>query len=438
MPAGDFEKMQYAIAYGADAVYLGIPRYSLRARENGFDKDSVLAAIAYAHARNKKVYLTANILPHNGKVEPFIEYVNELLDQCRPDAWIMSDPGIISHMRERHPEQVIHLSVQANTVNYASARFWEKLGVSRIILSRELSIKEIARIKQECTGLELESFVHGAICVAYSGRCLLSSYLVHRDSNQGVCANSCRWQYRIYEREDLPNPDSGNEKLADDQPRTQQGDPYRPLSGDYYLEESERPGQFMRIDEDENGTYIMNARDLCALQYLEQLRDAGVESFKVEGRSKSLYYVAAIARTYRRAIDDLQAGKLPAEEQWREILGTANRGFFAGFLKGNPGPAAQNYEAGSQMSSRTFNFSAIIRSYDSENGRATIDVRSPIRVGAKLELMMPDKNITFTVEELYGRDEQPAEVIHGGINDCTIKLPCAPGEFGLLREPLDK
>jgi len=185
MPAGDFEKMKYAFAYGADAVYMGIPMFSLRARENGFKRDMVIEAIHYAHNLGKKIYITANILPHNHKVAPFAKYIDQLLEQVQPDAWIMADPGMIMLMRENHPEQEIHLSVQANTVNYATAKFWEKAGIKRIILSRELSIKEIKTIHEYCPDIELEAFVHGAICIAYSGRCLISNYMSYRDSQPG-------------------------------------------------------------------------------------------------------------------------------------------------------------------------------------------------------------------------------------------------------------
>ena len=205
LPAGDFEKMQFAFAFGADAVYLGVPRYSLRARENGFKKNEmVYEAIEYAHRLGKKVYVTANILPHNHKVQPFENYVDRFLQHCQPDAWIMSDPGMIMYMRDKHPEQEIHLSVQANTVNYATAKFWQKVGIKRIILSRELSIKEMIKIKEHCPDLELEAFVHGSICIAYSGRCLISNYMSHRDPNQGTCTNSYRWEYKIYKKEEMP------------------------------------------------------------------------------------------------------------------------------------------------------------------------------------------------------------------------------------------
>ncbi|OQX96361.1 U32 family peptidase, partial [candidate division KSB1 bacterium 4572_119] len=250
LPAGDFEKMRYAFAYGADAVYLGIPRFSLRARENKFRTiDSVIEAINYARNLNKKVYVTANIFPHNRKVQPFADFIDEFLKNCLPDAWIMSDPGMIQLMKEKHPDQVIHLSVQANTVNYATAKFWYKAGVSRVILSRELSINEIKKIKDYCPKLEVEVFVHGAICIAYSGRCLISNYLASRDPNQGTCTNSCRWQYKIYEKSSIQPPATSKIAPHSEKAQTQSGDDYNYLQSDYYLEESERrAGQYMQID----------------------------------------------------------------------------------------------------------------------------------------------------------------------------------------------
>ncbi len=421
LPAGDFRKMKFAYAFGADATYLGIPRFSLRARENGFKKGTESAAIRYAHALGKKVYLTANIIPHNHKVQPFLNYVDQLLSEIQPDAWIMSDPGIIAAMKEKHPEQQIHLSVQANCTNYAAARFWHSMGVDRIILSRELSLKEIKQIREACPEIELEAFVHGSICIAYSGRCLISHYMSGRDPNQGTCSHSCRWEYNIYEKD--------TERLISEK------SDYVPLEGEYYLEETERPGEFMPIDEDENGTYLMNARDLCAIEYLSELRDAGVNSFKVEGRSKSVYYTAVIARAYRRALDDLYQGNPFHPEHLAEARATANRGFIPGFLLGNPGAAAQKYESGRPEES-THRFAGIVHDYDPDRKQMKVEPRNPIRVGMKLELITPERTISFKVEELYNADYEIINVIHGGLHFCWIPYPENPGPFVLLREAL--
>ncbi len=439
MPAGNFEKMKYAYAFGADATYLGIPMFSLRARENGFKRETVIEAIKYAHNLGKKVYLTANILPHNHKVSPFIKYIGQLLEEVQPDAWIMSDPGIIMMMRENFPDQEIHLSVQANTVNYASAKFWEKAGIRRIILSRELTIKEIRQIRDYCPDLELEAFVHGAICIAYSGRCLISNYMSYRDPNQGTCSHSCRWQYKMYKKEEN-QPVSWYDRAIRDgmEPAiTQQGEPYIPPRGDYYLEETDRPGEFMQLDEDENGTYLMNARDLCAIEYLDELREAGVNSFKVEGRNKSVYYAALIARAYRRAIDDLAAGRPFDTENITDVFAAANKGYIAGFLKGNPGRSAQKYD-GTRAEQPVYRFAGIVRDYDDDAGMMKVEPRNPLRPGMRLEMINRNSTKTITVKALYNIKGEPIDVIHGGLHYCYIPVDHAPLPFTLLREKTDE
>jgi len=419
MPAGDFEKMRYAFAFGADAVYLGIPKFSLRARENGFKTlDQVAEAVEYAHTIDKKVYLTANILPHNSKVAGCIEYIGQTLAKCKPDAWIMSDPGLIMLMRQEYPDEVIHISVQANTVNYASAQFWRKMGAERIILSRELTVREIAEIRDAVGDMELEAFVHGAICIAYSGRCLISTYLTGRDPNQGTCTNSCRWQYKIFRKE---TPDKE----------------YVPLTDEFYLEESERPGELLPIDEDENGTYLMNARDLCVIEHLDELHGAGVNSFKVEGRTKSVYYVAMIARAYRRAIDDLKAGRSFDPEILRDIFATSNRSLTTGFIHGDPGPTGQKYDAsGSEASS--YRFTGIVRDYDPTTKTMKVEPRNPIRIGGGYELCSPSEVSRIVVEDLFDDERAPVAQIHGGLHFCWIPVDANPGQFALLRERIDE
>ena len=436
MPAGDFEKLKFVFAFGADAVYAGIPRFSLRARENGFTKESLIEAVHYTHSIGKKIYVTANVIPHNHKVDPFIAYVGRFLSACQPDAWIMSDPGMIMLMQEHYPEQEIHLSVQANTVNYASAKFWEKLGVTRIILSRELSIKEIKVIKEACPNLEIEAFVHGSICIAYSGRCLISNYMSYRDPNQGTCTNSCRWEFKIHEKgdaqaKDLIQIDTNSEELS-----TQHGDDYKLLKGDYYLEETDRPGEFLQIDEDENGTYLMNARDLCGIEYLQEMKDAGVVSFKVEGRSKSTYYAASITRAYRKSIDDMNAGRPFNPENLEDVFSTSNRGFTPGFLMGNPGKNAQKFE-NNRSDKVTHHYTGILRDYNEETKMMKIEPKNPIRPGMALELLTPSDTIEFIVDKVINdKDGKEMEAIHGGPRFCWIPYPKNPGEFVILRERL--
>ena len=419
MPAGNLEKLRFALAFGADAVYLGMPSFSLRARENGFRKlEDVAEAVHYAHGLGKKAYVTANIFPHNSKINPCLKSIGATLKLCQPDAWIMSDPGLIMLMRENHPQAAIHLSVQANTVNHATVTFWQKMGVRRIILSRELNAGEIREIREHCPEVELESFVHGAICIAYSGRCLISSYLVGRDSNQGACTNSCRWPYKVFRK---------------DQPQ----DEHSALTDAFYLEESKRPGAMMPVDEDSNGTYLMNAKDLCLIEHLNALVAAGVHSFKVEGRSKSVYYVAMITRAYRRAIDDLEAGKPFDPQGLREVLATSSRGFTTGFLHGNPGAAALNYDSGLSVS-LLYRFTGIVRAYDPVKKLMQIEPRNPICKGGSYELCLPDKDVVLRVDALYDDKQKPVEAIHGGLHACWVPCNEPPGAFAVLRERLSE
>jgi len=298
-PAGTLNKLRYAIAYGADAVYAGMPRYSLRVRNNDFHKlDNLAAGIHEVHQAGKTFYLATNVLPHNAKIKTFLADMEPIIE-LGPDALIMADPGLILMVRERWPDMPIHLSVQANTMNYASVRFWQAQGIERIVLSRELSLDQIEEIRQHCPDMELEVFVHCALCIAYSGRCLLSGYFNHRDANQGTCTNSCRWDYKVKNAvEDI----SGDIHIEPDQPSKQ-------VNPVHLLEESERPGEYMPIEEDEHGTYIMNSRDLRALEHVERLVGMGIESLKIEGPTKSHYYVARTAQVYRQAIDDAHAGR---------------------------------------------------------------------------------------------------------------------------------
>ncbi|MGB5688837.1 MAG: tRNA 5-hydroxyuridine modification protein YegQ, partial [Woeseiaceae bacterium] len=277
-PAGTLKNMRFAFAYGADAVYAGQPRYSLRVRNNQFSKDDILAqGIEAAHAAGKRFFLASNIAPHNNKLNSYIRDLEPIIEMG-PDALIMSDPGLIMMVRERFPDVPIHLSVQSNVVNYAAVKFWQSMGLTRIILSRELSLKEVREIREECPDMELEVFVHGALCIAYSGRCLLSGYMSHRDSNQGACTNSCRWKYNTQEARETSTGDVAPVMV----------DPTElPVA---LLEEETRPGELMPAYEDEHGTYIMNSRDLRAVQHVKELTEMGIDSLKIEGRTKSAYY----------------------------------------------------------------------------------------------------------------------------------------------------
>ena len=415
-PAGDFEKLKYGLAYGADAIYAGIPRYSLRARENDFTAETIEQAVHYCHSRNKKIYLTLNIFPHNSKIESFKKTLS-WMSGLKPDAVILSDPGVILLAKELCPRIPIHLSTQANTVNWVSVRFWKELGVSRIILSRELTITEIEEIRQKVPGIELECFVHGSICVAYSGRCLLSNYFSYRDSNQGTCTNSCRWSYRLYQ-----NDRNSNEKN-------------NAFAQNYFLEETERPGQFMPVDEDEHGSYIMNSKDLCAIRLLDKLADAGVNSFKIEGRSKSVYYVSVTVRAYRRALDNLQAGKSYDSAPEQELFTIANREYITGFFERNPGSSGENY-LDSRPGNCSHQYCGIVRSTDKGKKQMKVSVRNRFQTGEELELITPRSSQPFTVESIYTFEGEKIETTHGGSEDVVLPYQDDPGEFGLLRRKI--
>lgn len=314
-PAGDLDRMRTAFDYGADAVYAGQPRYSLRVRENDFSMANLEIGIKEAHARGKKFFVASNISPHNAKVKTYMRDMEPVINM-QPDALIMSDPGLIMMVREKWPEMPIHLSVQANAVNYASVKFWQKMGLTRVILSRELSIDEIKEIRQECPEMELEVFIHGALCIAYSGRCLLSGYFNSRDPNQGTCTNSCRWDYKVHDaKEDAAGVirlkdfdieaemERSNLSACGSLPRHPEADKV------FLIEEKGRPGELLPIMEDEHGTYIMNSKDLRAIEHVEKLIKAGVDSLKIEGRTKSRYYVHVLRKiTVRLLMMPLQDG----------------------------------------------------------------------------------------------------------------------------------
>ena len=286
--------------------------------------------------------------------------------------------------------------------------------------------------------MEIEVFVHGAICVAYSGRCLISNYLTSRDPNQGTCANSCRWQYKLYENKPIQPAELLNSTKESELAETQSGDKYAYLHGDYYLEETEnRTGQFMQIDEDENGTYLMNARDLCAIEYLSELKDAGVDSFKVEGRTKSVYYVSLITRAYRQAMDNLENKKPFDHELFRDIFSTANKGYTAGFLKGNPGSSAQKFDH-SVPGKQCYRFSGIVREYNSSKKLIKVDPRNKITRGTNLELISRNKTVPFLVDRIFDERFNEVESISGGAGSFWIPFSEKPDEFSLLREPVGK
>jgi len=401
--------MRTAFAFGADAVYAGQPRYSLRVRNNDFGNLETLgSAIAEAHALRKHFYVVSNILPHNVKVRSYLADMAPVI-ALRPDALIMADPGLIDLVRERWPEMPVHLSVQANTVNFAAVRFWKKLGVSRIILSRELSLDEVAEIRQECPDIELEVFVHGALCVAYSGRCLLSGYFNHRDANQGTCTNSCRWDYKVKNGQE----DAGGDVHA--------------ASKVWLLEEKDRPGELLPIEEDEHGTYIMNSKDLRAVEHVQRLIEIGIDSLKIEGRTKSPYYVARTAQVYRRAIDDAVAGRPFDPQLLGELEGLANRGYTDGFYQRHHEHEMQNYLRGHSESGRSLYVGDVVR-FDSTRGLAEIDVKNRFALGERIEVIHPSGNFEFILERMENGNAEAISVAPGNGHLVWVPLPSAlPG-----------
>ena len=410
-PAGSLAMMRQAFAFGADAVYAGQPRYSLRVRNNEFGQLDVLGqAIGEARAAGKAFYLVSNVLPHNAKVRTYLRDMEEVI-ALAPDALIMADPGLIDLVRERWPAMPIHLSVQANTVNFAAVRFWQKLGVQRIILSRELSLDEVAEIRQECPDIELEVFIHGALCVAYSGRCLLSGYFNRRDSNQGTCTNSCRWEYKVHAAKGDATGD------------------IRPEQRVWLLEEQERPGELMPIEEDAHGTYIMNSKDLRAVEHVQRLVDIGVDSLKIEGRTKSPYYVARAAQVYRRAIDDAVAGRPFDPALLGQLDGLANRGYTDGFYQRHHESERQNYLRGHSESGRSLYVGDVV-AWNAERQLAEIDVKNRFAVGDRIEIVHPKGNHEFLLARMENADGEAMNVAPG--NGHRVWIPLTPEWQGAM------
>lgn len=425
-PAGTLKSMRYAFAYGADAVYAGQPRYSLRVRNNEFNRiENLAAAVEEAHGMGKQFYLASNIAPHNDKVRSYLRDLEPVIEM-RPDALIMSDPGLIMMVRDKWPEQTVHLSVQANAVNWATVKFWEKQGIERVILSRELSIDEIEEIRQQCPDMELEVFVHGALCMAYSGRCLLSGYMTHRDSNQGACTNSCRWEYNVH---DAKEDETGDLIPANAEAAAQVFDPEEEVQP-VLLQERSRPDELLPTYEDEHGTYIMNSKDLRAVQHVERLVKMGIHSLKIEGRTKSHYYVARTAQVYRRAIDDALAGKAFNPNLMGELEHLANRGYTEGFYRRHIPSEFQNYVTGNSSSSNQ-QFVGEVTYYDAANGWLTVDVKNRFEQGDELELMTPRGNLRFNLDQLESVKGEKIDAAPGSGH--TVRVP-VEGDLGLAEQ----
>ncbi len=368
-PAGNAEKGRIALLYGADAIYLGGKMFGLRAFANNFELEEIAAMADYAHSLGKKVYVTVNIFAHNEDIARLPDYLRAL-ERARADALLVSDLGVWATARQVVPDMALHVSTQANTTNFAAVQAWERLGAERVVLARELSLDEIAEIGAK-TDVELEAFVHGAMCISYSGRCLLSSYLTGRDGNRGACTQACRWEYDMYK-----------------------------------LGEGKRPGEYFDLEEDEHGTYVMNSKDLCLIEYLPQLMRAGVCSFKIEGRMKSMHYVATVVSVYRRAIDacwgDMERYRVPGE--WiTELNKVSHRQYTTGFAVSRPDHNAQVYT--SSRYEQTHDFVGIVTAYDANSRRAFFEQRNNVRAGEPLEILQPDGSVCpFTLRDMRDAD----------------------------------
>lgn len=432
LPAGSLEKAKYAIAFGADAIYCGIPMFTLRGKST-MSMDDLKEIVPYAHERGVKVYFAVNIFPHSFKYEQFLKDMKIMVEEIKPDAFIMADPGLIDLTLENFPSAEIHLSVQQNNVNWMSGKFWYKLGVTRIVLARELTLREVQIFHEKVPEMEIEFFIHGSNCMAYSGRCLLSNYMNYRDSNQGVCNNACRFKYKMYKSD---NPEHT-------EPLQAQG--YKEVSkGTYYVEEQKRKGELYEVQEDETGTYIFNSRDNAMVEYLAKLMEAGVCSFKVEGRTKSIYYASIVARTYRKLFDQLLNGEdIDVDWALKELNTTSNRGFMPGFLEGNPKEKAQDYEK--KTSHQTHVFAGVVKNVvesSPEKSIVEVETRAKFSVGDTIEFVTPTDVLYWEVDSIKkpvidGEDKE-LEAVSGGLEfNVRLEVPFElKDEFCVIRREL--
>ena len=394
IPASSLEVLKTAVIFGADAVYIGGEAFGLRAKAKNFSLEDMKEGIAFAHAHDVKVYITANILAHNGDLSGVRAYFEEL-KEIRPDALIISDPGVFMIAREVCPEIDIHISTQANNTNYGTYQFWHQLGARRVVTARELSMAELKEIREKAPAdLEMETFIHGAMCISYSGRCLLSNYFTGRDANRGACTHPCRWKYAIVEET--------------------------------------RPGEYMPVYENERGTYIFNSKDLCMIEHIPELIDSGIDSFKIEGRMKTALYVATVARTYRKAIDDyLESPELYRENMdWYldQISNCTYRQFTTGFFFGKPDESAQIYDNNTYVKEYTY---LGIRGECTADGLYRIEQRNKFSVGEQIEIMKPDgRNIPVVVRRIV--DEEGQEMQSAPHPKQVLYIELAAAENGAL------
>lgn len=398
-PAGDLEKLKTAVLYGADAVYFGGEMFSLRAGAGNLTIEEMKEGIEFAHERGKRCYLTLNIFAHNEDIEPLTAYLEEIAS-LGIDAFIVSDPGVIDLLQEKIPGAEIHLSTQANMTNYRTASFWHKMGVKRLVLARELTFPEIRQIREKIPEeMELEAFVHGAMCISYSGRCLLSNFMIERDANRGMCAHPCRWKYSLVEEK--------------------------------------RPGEYYPVEEDDRGTYILNSRDLCMIEHIPEIVESGIMSAKIEGRMKSVFYVATIVHAYRQAIDAYFAdpeGYRFQSEWMSELKKVSHREFTTGFYFNQPTNRDQNYQTSAYT--REYSFVGLVKHYDPETGFALVEQRNKMTVGEEIEIFGPDIDFfTQKVSEMY--DAETGEKLESAPHPqqlLKMKMVCPVKENYILRK----
>ncbi len=396
-PAGDLDKLKFAIEYGADAVYIGGEIFGLRASAKNFSFEEMKQGVEFAHTRGKKVYLVLNIIPHNRDLHLLENYLKDIRE-INVDAVILSDPGTLLFVKEHLPNMEIHLSTQANNTNYMSAQFWHQNGVKRVILAREMSFEEIAEIVSKAPeGCEFEAFMHGAMCISYSGRCLLSNYMTGRDANKGDCAQSCRWNY--------------------------------------YLVEEKRPNEYYPVVETEEGTFFFNSKDLCMIEFIPELIKSGLDSLKIEGRNKSIYYVANIVRVYREAIDSFYRDPEHYEfkQEWlKEIKKASHRDFTTGFYYNRPTEKDQHYTSSSYV--RGYDFTGVVKSYDAETRLALVEQRNRMVLGDVLEVMGPNYySHKLTITEMFDKDGKPIETAPHAQQLIYIRMDEPVNEFYILR-----
>ena len=402
IPASSLEVLKTAVIFGADAVYIGGEAFGLRANAKNFSKEDMVKGIAFAHEHDVKVYVTANILAHNGDLEGARAYFTEL-KEIKPDALIISDPGMFMIAKEVCPEIEIHISTQANNTNYQTYLFWHQLGAQRVVSARELSLEEISEIRARIPeDLEIETFIHGAMCISYSGRCLLSNYFTGRDANQGACTHPCRWKYAVVEEK--------------------------------------RPGEYLPVYENERGTYIFNSKDLCMIEHIPEICRAGIDSLKIEGRMKTALYVATVARTYRKALDDFYESeeKYRANMEWykSEIGKCTYRQFTTGFFFGKPTNETQIYDNNTYVNE--YIYLGIIEEV-CEDGLVRIEQRNKFCVGDTIEIMKPNgDNVSVTVEGMYDEEHNPVESCPHSKQLIYLKLSIMPEQYDLLRVHNDK